>query len=100
MLYINEAHPSNGWFIGDPIHIIGDHISINDRQSAADRIALPHIHTWLDDMDNTGQKFFGVKYERLYVIDKGVVVYQGGNGPFGYSLDDLDAFLQVMYALM
>lgn len=101
VLYINEAHPVNGWYIGDDLYKIPIHTSINDRKQAAsylDNEIHPNVHVFLDNLQNQGQKLFGTKYERLYVLQptndgKLRVVYQGGNGPFGYSLDDLDAFL-------
>lgn len=100
VLYINEAHPVNGWYIGDDLYKIPIHTSINARKQAAsylDDEIHPTVHVFLDNFQNQGQKMFGVKYERLYVVQRWKntlqVLYQGGNGPFGYNLDDLDAFL-------
>lgn len=97
VLYINEAHPSNGWFIGDGVYTIANHTCIQDRKIAAqylDDDLHPDVHVLLDNVENQGQKVFGTKYERLYVLQEGRVLYQGGNGPFGYNLDDLDEFLK------
>lgn len=99
VLYINEAHPSNGWYIGDELYKIQNHITIFDRQQAAkylDDDLHPSVHVLLDNLENRGQKMFGTKYERLYVIHNGMVLYQGCNGPFGYDLNDLDVFLGKM----
>lgn len=102
VLYINEAHPTNGWYIGDELYKIKTHTSINDRKQAAsylDDDLHRDVHVLLDNLENQGQTMFGAKYERLYVLQRnnssnGIqVLYQGGNGPFGYNLDDLDAFL-------
>lgn len=96
VLYINEAHPSNGWYIGDNLYKIHNHTTIIDRQQAArylDDDLHPSVHVLLDNLNNQGQKMFGCKYERLYVLQDGVVLYQGGNGPFGYDIQDLDKFL-------
>lgn len=105
VLYINEAHPTNGWYIGDELYKIPTHTSIQDRKQAASYLddEIHHTaHVFLDNFQNQGQKIFGVKYERLYVLQKKhmgdlcgfQVLYQGGNGPFGYDLNDLDAFLE------
>lgn len=96
VLYINEAHPTNGWYIGDDLYKIPNHTSISDRQHAAkylDDDLHPCVHVYLDNLQNEGQKLFGCKYERLYVVHNGQVIYQGGNGPFGYDLTDLENFL-------
>lgn len=98
VLYINEAHPTNGWYIGDELYKIKTHTSIHDRKQAAsylDDDLHRDVHVFLDNLENQGQTTFGVKYERLYVLhpSKMQVLYQGGNGPFGYDLDDLDTFL-------
>ena len=47
-----------------------------------------------DTMGNGCQGFFGTKYERLVVLEGDRVVYEGRNGPDGYDLAELDAFLQ------
>lgn len=96
VLYINEAHPSNGWYIGDELYKIQNHMTIVDRQQAAkylDDDLHPNVYVLLDNLQNRGQKIFGCKYERLYVLHNNKVVYQGKNGPFGYDLDELDMFL-------
>lgn len=96
VLYINEAHPSNGWYIGDSLCKIQNHTSIKDRQMATRFLDddLHHdVHVLLDNINNQGQKFFGTKYERLYVLYHGVIIYKGKNGPFGYNIQELDDFL-------
>ena len=45
-------------------------------------------------MDNSADIAFQGWPERLYVIDtKGRIAYQGGKGPYGFDLEELDRFL-------
>lgn len=37
---------------------------------------------------------YGAWPERLYIIVDGIVVYQGGMGPFGYRLDEVRGWLE------
>ena len=50
-------------------------------------------HVYVDSMDNKLKKFFGVQYERLYVVQNNNIIYQGGQGPMHYSLSDVEEFL-------
>jgi len=45
-------------------------------------------------MDNVADRVFQGWPERLYVLStEGRVVYQGGKGPYGFLLEELDSFL-------
>lgn len=49
----------------------------------------------IDSLDDTVMTAYGAWPERLYVVDpEGHVAYQGGQGPFGFSPEELDAFLR------
>lgn len=37
--------------------------------------------------------------ERLYIIVDGVIVYKGGNGPFGYCLWEVQEWLAEKYGM-
>jgi hypothetical protein len=43
---------------------------------------------------NVGERVYAAHPERLYVIGAdGTVLFKGGKGPFGYDVDELDAWL-------
>lgn len=47
-------------------------------------LAMP---TLLDDMDNSTDRSYAARPERLYVIDRqGTVAFQSGPGPFGFDV--------------
>ena len=49
----------------------------------------------VDAMDNAGEEAFAAWPERLYVIGAdGKVAYKGGMGPFGFTADELEAWLK------
>lgn len=104
ILYIDEAHPQDGWYIGDkPIYCIKQHKNIKDRKDGMSIIKnklSPNVKVVLDNMNNDCKKFFGVQYERLYIIYKNKIYYQGGNGPFGYDLDEMELELQKLLLWM
>ena len=91
-IYIDEAHPKDGWYIGDE-KCIYNHKTIEERRDAAAYIAEKVNNVYLDTMENKLKTFFGVQYERLYIIQNGIIVFQGGQGPMNYSLDKIDEFL-------
>ena len=44
----------------------------------------------VDDMDNKCSKAFAALPERLYIIREGKIIYQGGMGPYFYSIKELE----------
>ncbi len=91
-IYIDEAHPKDGWYIGGNESIYS-HKTIQDRSDASKYISQKVDNVYLDTMDNNLKHFFGVQYERLYIIKNNTIVFQGGQGPMNYSLSDVEKFL-------
>ena len=101
VVYIQEAHPTDGWQVESNINesiLLRQHQSYEERGEAAQsctiglHISLP---TLVEEMDNAIDEAYGAAPERLYLIGKdGRVVYQGGAGPHFFDLDELDAALQ------
>ena len=53
------------------------------------------IPTLIDGMDNQADIAFNGWPERLYALSTtGEVVYQGGKGPYGFDIDELERFLK------
>ena len=94
IIYIDEAHPRDGWFIGDSQGpVIYNHTDITHRKIASEKYIDSSIPIFLDTMDNNVKKYFGVQYERLYILYMGQIIYKGNPGPFGYDLVELDTFI-------
>ncbi len=91
-IYIDEAHPKDGWYIGGE-ECIYNHKTLQDRCEASKYITEKVNNVYVDTMDNKLKNFFGVQYERLYIIKNNIIVFQGGQGPVHYSLYDVDEFL-------
>lgn len=89
-IYVDEAHPRDGWYIGDE-QAPPKHKNLKDREMASlEMTKIVDINNvYLDSISNKIKNFFGVKPGRLYVIKNGVIIYQGGQGPFRYSLEDM-----------
>ena len=118
-VYIMEAHPADGWRLeGNETMMEGVEQSRNFSQHAAlaDRLeAARHLLThramvstfrdadreerrqsmpvYVDAMDDAANLAYGALFERLYVIQDGKVVVQGGKGPSNYFVSDVSDWL-------
>ena len=60
----------------------------------AERLALT-APLLIDGMENEADRAYGAWPERLYVVSPDRrIVYQGGKGPYGFSIEELEGFLQ------
>ena len=102
MVYIREAHPTDGWWLGGGLSgfainkfeprvstSIRDPQTLEERRAAAGQCeaALAYgIRTWVDDVDDAVNNAYAAWPTRLYLVCvDGRVVYHGGLGPFGFS---------------
>lgn len=93
-VYIQEAHPEDGWQVP---HNLNDDVvfyqpkSIQERAEIAQTCMLKldlAMPTLLDDMDNSTDTAYAALPERLYVIDRlGKVTFQCGPGPWGFDIE-------------
>jgi hypothetical protein len=105
-IYIREAHPVDGWWLGKGlpgIYLklsrskaatdIYDPKTIRERRRVAGQCqqALKYgIRTYVDEMDDRVNKAYAAQPTRLYLIGlDGRVVYAGGLGPFGFKPAEL-----------
>lgn len=110
-IYIREAHPKDGWWLGGGITgrllkmrnskaatDIYDPMSIEERQEVAKRCenTLQYdIPTYVDEMDDAVNKAYAAYPTRLYLIGlEGRVVYVGGLGPFGFKPAEIQAAIE------
>lgn len=95
LVYIEEAHPSDGWTSTDAPYQIPRHRCLEDRLSAAQlmRQEVPCCPVVVDGMENSSNAAYGAYFDRLYILQEGKVVYQGGRGPEGYRITELRDWL-------
>lgn len=48
----------------------------------------------VDTMENEATKEYAAFPERLYVIQQGQIVYEGGTGPYNYDLTEVQRWLE------
>ncbi|EDO36682.1 predicted protein [Nematostella vectensis] len=90
IVYIEEAHPSDGWAF-DENNNIPTHSSQTERCVAARQLSSQNAicPVLVDSMLNAANVAYGALPIRLYIIRNNHVVYQGGAGPMGYCMDDV-----------
>lgn len=108
-VYLEEAHAKDEWYLPDSpdAHEGGrtcvlNHKTIQDRIDAA--IAFKKNFSYksevvCDSFDEHMNHRFDAWPEKLYIILNGVVVYEGGNGPFDYKLCEVQDWLIARYGL-
>ncbi|KAK2505084.1 hypothetical protein MC885_017076 [Smutsia gigantea] len=96
IIYIEEAHPSDGWVTTDSPYSIPQHRNLEDRVIAARVLqqGAPSCSLVLDTMANSSSSAYGAYFERLYVVQSGTIMYQGGRGPDGYQVSELRFWLE------
>jgi hypothetical protein len=98
IVYIREAHPEDGWVLEENRAAgvaVADPRMLSERAEVAATCALEletTIPMLLDDTDDAAASAYGGWPDRLYLIDAaGRIAYQGGEGPYGFDPDALDA---------
>ena len=103
MIYIQEAHPSDGWQLDkneeDEI-VFANPTTLAARSELAQccvqdlGIEFPAL---VDDMNNSTDISYAAWPERLYLIGRdGKVVYKSKPGPFGFEPEELAGELETM----
>lgn len=97
MVYIREAHPTDGWQVEanerDEVFFLQPK-TLEERVAVADSCALRldlSIPTLIDDMENsTDQKYYALP-DRLYLVGSdGRIAYRGAPGPWGFVAAELE----------
>ncbi len=78
--------------------IMEDPVTLGERLTAASKclkdLNLP-IPAVIDRMDNKVNLAYGGWPDRLYLVGKdGKITYAGGQGPFGFKPDEIDAAIR------
>ena len=101
VVYIKEAHPEDGWVLGRnrraDVRVIDpttDELRAEVAQTCAGRMRI-HMPVLVDRIDNAVASAYGGWPDRLYLIGRdGRIVFQGGEGPFGFKPPELDAAIR------
>lgn len=103
--YVNQTFRwlphSPGTEIGGKAYI-RSHRSIEERISAAKKFVKDlnfPIDLVCDSFDNQVYTYYQCSPERLYIVQDGVIVYQGGVGPFDYKLAEVKDWLGERFGL-
>ena len=103
MVYVREAHPTDGWSMES-----NDRVGVTERQPRTydERVQVARkcsksldfgFPMLVDDVDDTvGARYSGMP-GRLYLIDpEGKVAYKSGRGPFGFKPAELEQSLVML----
>ena len=92
MVYIKEAHPTDGWVMARNKQLgieIKDAATLAERTAAAQtacttlKIKLPCL---IDGMDNSANHAYAAWPDRIYVVDTaGKIAVMGATGPAGFA---------------
>lgn len=100
VIYIREAHPTDGWYMGK--HDISDPTTIEDRRKVAGmcEVSMQYgIQTYVDEMDDATMKAYAAWPDRLYLVGlDGRVAYAGGQGPMGFKPGKLKKAIEAVLA--
>ena len=118
MVYLEEAHPTDGWMYPAVRHFVAQHTALGERRAAAailqqEMEAILHKEEQqqqqkpaastssssltrsaslprllVDTMENKASLAFGALPERLAIVVNGRVHFLGGKGPEMYSVAD------------
>lgn len=111
VIYIREAHPVDGWWLGKGLPglllrlsrsraatDVYDPRTMEERRAVAGRCTETlryGIPTLVDEMDDQVNKAYAAWPTRLYLIGTdGRVAYAGGPGPFGFKPAELGAAIK------
>jgi hypothetical protein len=111
MVYIREAHPVDGWWLGGGLPgalfklkgtkaamDVTDPKTMEERRSVAGQCetSLQYgVRTYVDEMDDVVNKAYAAHPTRLYLVGTdGIVAYAGGIGPFGFKPAELKAAIE------
>ena len=105
VVYVREAHPEDGWVLESnreaEITVL-DPTTDDERAALAEtcavgmRITMPVV---VDTLDDEVARQYGGWPDRLYLVGRdGRVVFQGGEGPFGFDPGELRGAIETELA--
>ena len=101
MVYIQEAHPTDGWQMLSNVKdrvLVSSARTLEQRDGAAHFCVVKlglHIPALLDDMQDSTERAYTGWPDRLYVVDRaGRVAFKSQAGPFGFHPDEMGKALK------
>jgi len=101
VVYIEEAHPTDGWQMPSNVK---DKVLVASARTSDERDGAAHlcvvklgirIPALVDDMQDSTERAYTGWPDRLYVIDRaGRVAFKSPAGPFGFHPDEMAKALQ------
>ena len=76
---------------------IPQHKSLKDRCEAAEKLKQSSgcpVPIMVDKWDNQATEAYGAFPERLFIIQHGEIMYEGGTGPYNYVLPEVQDWLE------
>jgi len=113
-VYTAEAHPEDGWHLADQYEQDKEYTgkvkdfcffhtkTLDNRRYMGNWLIekkdfrMPIV---LDTMEDTLLSAYNSWPIRLYIINKGKIIYSRKQGPFGYAPDEVDAALDNMFEI-
>lgn len=101
VVYIREAHPEDGWVLEanrDDGILVADPQNVIERGEVAVACSVRFeldLPVLIDGVDDEVGRRYGGWPDRLYLIGAdGRIAYQGGEGPFGFKVEQLEAAIE------
>ncbi|ROT82965.1 type I iodothyronine deiodinase [Penaeus vannamei] len=97
IVYISEAHPTDGWAIEGNVFQVSNHKNMKEREEAARRmVTLEPVDcpVLLDRLDDAANKAYAALPERLYIVHGGSIVFKGDQGPLFYKVHKVEDWLK------
>ena len=98
VVYIQEAHPTDGWQIDINVSEgveFAQPTTHDEREHVAEACSIDlklDITTVIDDLENSTDSAYSALPDRLYLVGRdGSIVYRSGPGPMGFRPDELEA---------
>lgn len=99
-VYIREAHPLDEWQMDSNEK---ENVCYRQPKTLAERVTIANdfvkrfrypLPLAIDEMDDRVEKVYAGWPERFYIIDtRGVIVYKGEPGPFGFHPEEVEVWL-------
>lgn len=106
VVYIREAHPTDGWQVDSNVHetvLFAQPTTYEERVEVAQACTLGldiNIPTLIDDMDDRVNAAYAALPDRLYLIDAaGRVAFKSGPGPAGFKPDEFEEAIKACLGL-
>lgn len=101
MVYIEEAHPTDGWEMPSNFeeHILIPRAKTFGQRDEAAQVCLVKLNikipALVDDMHDSTERAYTAWPDRLYVVDReGRIAYKSEAGPFGFHPAEMAKALQ------